>query len=340
MRIPALAGLALLLASATGAAAAEPAIYKPAPGLLEAARKEGKLVAYVTNFLEMEREIVKRFNERFPDVQVELLRAPGGQLFTRITSEAAAGKLTADVIDHSDRAQAMSISDLFAPYAPPNADDYLPAARSGDRLWPRTGNAWGLAWNTQLVATPPKSWWDMTKPEYAKLHIGQTVVLSGGAPWARVMFERKVLGDDYWAKQAATKPLLFPSQAPMADAMIRGEIALAPIVSTLIVPLIQQGAPLAWHYAQEGIPLTVFAAGITKTAPHPNAARLFMDWALSEEGQNVAVSLGSFSSLKKPPAPPGMEGAARQPWIPDDAEYAKLRAPWTEEWNKIYGYRQ
>jgi iron(III) transport system substrate-binding protein len=273
-------------------------------------------------------------------VKVELLRAPGGQLFTRIQSEAAAGKLAADVIDHSDRAQAMSITDLFAPYSPPNAEDFLPATRSGDRLWPRTGNAWGIGWNTQLVKNPPKSWWDMTTAENAKLKIGQTVVVSGGGPWTRAMFERKVLGEEYWPKQAATKPLLFPSQAPMADAMIRGEVAMAPIVSTLIVPLVQQGAPLAWRFAPEGIPLTVFAAGIPKTAPHPNAAKLFLDWSLSLEGQKISVELGSYSGLKNPPAPPGVEGADAKIWLPDDAEYSKLRGPWTEDWNRLYGYRQ
>ena len=47
---------------------------------------------------------------------------------------------------------------------------------------------------------------------------------SGGAPFNRAMFERKVIDENYWTKQAAFKPMLFPSQAPMVDAMIRGEI--------------------------------------------------------------------------------------------------------------------
>ena len=73
------------------------------PELIEAAKKEGKLVFYTANFTEVEQETIKAFNKRFPFVKVELVRAPGGQLITRIKTEAAAGKLAADVVDHSDR---------------------------------------------------------------------------------------------------------------------------------------------------------------------------------------------------------------------------------------------
>src|SRR6478672_7433723 len=68
-----------------------------------------------------EQEVIKAFNKRFPKVKVSMVRAPGGQLITRIKTEAAAGKLAADVIDHSDRALMSGLLDLFQDYAPPNA---------------------------------------------------------------------------------------------------------------------------------------------------------------------------------------------------------------------------
>ena len=55
-----------------------------------------------------------------------MVRAPGGQLITRVKTEAAAGKLIADVVDHSDRALMQPLVDLFQDYAPPNAADYNP----------------------------------------------------------------------------------------------------------------------------------------------------------------------------------------------------------------------
>ena len=73
------------------------------PELIEAARKEGKLVFYSANVAESETPILNAFNKRFPFIKIEFLRAPGNQLLQRVKTEAAAGKLLADVIDHSDR---------------------------------------------------------------------------------------------------------------------------------------------------------------------------------------------------------------------------------------------
>lgn len=333
----AVAAAALALA-ARPVPAAEP-LYMPPADLLAAAKQEGKIVLYTANFHETEQAVAKRFNERF-GLQIEIVRAPTGQLVTRIKTEAAAGKLIADVIDISDRQQAQGMIDVFAPYAPPNVADFPEAARTAGRLWPRSGNAWTITYNVALVPNPPTSWADLAKPEYGKLGLGQTVVASGGAPFTRAMFERKVLGEDYWAKQAALKPQLFPSQAPMVDAMIRGEIALAPLVTNLAIPLSAQGAPIKWLFGPEGVPTTVFAAGLVKSGAHANAGKLFLDWALSREGQAYMVELGSFSAMTNAPLPPGVDPKSIKTWLPDDAEYASLFKPWTDDWNKTYNYRQ
>src|SRR6185295_1007694 len=170
--------------------------------------------------------------------------------------------MIADVIDFTDRVQARGMIELFAPYAPPNAADYPEISRTGDRLWPRSRNPWTIPYNSALVKDPPKSWADLIKPEFGTYHLGQTIVGAGGGPFARAMFERKVLGEDYWAKQAALKPTLFPSQAPL--------------VTVLAIPLAAQGAPIKWFFAPEGVPVTVFCAGIARGAAHPNAAKLFL----------------------------------------------------------------
>ena len=199
------------------------------PELIAAAKAEGKLVYYTANFAEVEQQVIKAFNKRFPDIKVEMVRAPGGQLITRIKTEAAAGKLIADVVDHSDRALMLPLVDMFMDYAPPNAADYNPDAQISPKLWPRATLVWSIAYNTELVKNPPKSWMDLTKPEYDKM-TGQVFAQSGGTTWTRIMFERQVLGEDYWAKQAATHPILYPSGAPMSDSMVRGEVAMGPLL--------------------------------------------------------------------------------------------------------------
>src|SRR5664280_2563703 len=53
------------------------------PELIAAAKAEGKLVYYTANFAEVEQQVINAFNKRFPEIKVEMVRAPGGQLTTR-----------------------------------------------------------------------------------------------------------------------------------------------------------------------------------------------------------------------------------------------------------------
>jgi iron(III) transport system substrate-binding protein len=311
------------------------------PELIEAAKKEGKLVFYTANFTEVEQEVIKAFNKRFPFVRVEMVRAPGGQLITRVKTEAAAGKLSADVIDHSDRGLMLEMADLFQDYAPPNAADYLPEVLVSPKLWPRNTIGWSIAYNKELVKNPPKSWQDLTKPEYGNGIIGQVIAPSGGTTWTRILFERKVLGEDYWAKQAQTKPVLYPSGAPASDALVRGEVSIAPLLYNIVWTKKRDGAPLEIFFPPEGVPVNPYASGIAKTAANPNAARLFLNWCLSAEGQTFMIKeLGNLTSLKNPPVyPEGYDPKVVKVWVPDMKDDPKRNA-WVEEWNKLYGYRQ
>ncbi len=100
------------------ARAAKP--YDPPGALLDAAKKDGQLILYTAAFPEVMQDVISEFNKRFPFIRVNMVRASGGQLITRVQSEAASGKLEADVLDHSDRGQTKAIEDLFADYAAPN----------------------------------------------------------------------------------------------------------------------------------------------------------------------------------------------------------------------------
>ena len=338
LKVLALAALAGFLSRGAGQAQVEFGTSE----MIAAAKKEGKVVYYTANFAEVEQEVIKAFNKRFPEIKIEMVRAPGGQLITRIKTEAAANKLSADVIAHSDRGLMLEINDLFMDYAPPNAADYRPDVLVSPKLWPGATIAWSIAYNSALVKNPPKSWMDLTKPEYKGKQIGQVIAPSGGTTWTRVMFERQVLGEDYHARQAANDNVLYPSGAPASDALVRGEVSIAPLLYNIIFTKIKEGAPAEAIFPPEGVPINPYADGITKTALHPNAARLFMNWRLSKEGQTFMITeLGNVTSLKEAPVyPKGWDPKGVKVWVPNFEQYNKLRDKWVEDWNKFYNYRQ
>lgn len=341
-RRQALAGAAAF-AGTSGAGSVRAQAYEPPGTLVDAARKEGRVVMYTASFTEVEQETAAAFNKRFPFVRLEIIRASGGQLITRVRTEASAGKLVADIVDLSDRGLMQGIEDLFIDYAPPNAADYLEASRISPKLWPRITPVWCLAYNTELTQTPPRTWMDLTDAAaWPPGTIGQVIAPSGGTTWTRILFERQVLGEQYWTQQAATKPTLYPSSAPTADAVVRGEVQVAPLIRNVIFPKQKDGAPVGLVFPTEGIPVVPYACGIPKASVRPNAAKLFLDWCLSVEGQSFTMQeQGNLTSLQVPPVKlAGFDPNTSRIWLPKNQDFITLHDPWTEQWNRIYGYRQ
>ena len=92
----------------------------------------------------------------------------------------------------------------------------------------------------------------------------------------------------------------------------------------------------------EGVPVNPYATGIPKTAAHPNAAKLYLNWCLSKEGQTFMIKeQGNLTSLKEAPVyPEGFDPKIEKAWYPKFDEYVKLHADWVAQWDKTFGYRQ
>jgi iron(III) transport system substrate-binding protein len=103
----------------------------------------------------------------------------------------------------------------------------------------------------------------------------------------------------------------------------------------------RDGAPVEIFFPPEGVPVNPYASGIPKTAANLNAARLFLNWCLSEEGQTFMIKeLGNLTSLKTPPVfPEGYDPKVVKVWVPEMKDDG-LRGAWIDEWNRTYGYRQ
>ena len=332
-------GAAALLAA--GPARAAPARFEAPAALIEAAKRDGGFVNYTAQIEDLELETIAAFNKRFPFVRVETVHLPGGQLVEKIRAEHAVNKLAADLIDHSEPGLMAAMENVFRDYQPPNAADYLPAALAAPRIWPRLTAGWCIAWNTELIKEKPRGWWDITSPVHAG-HLGIPSGYTGGSTWARVMFEREVLGETYWARQALIKPRIYPTNAATADALVRGEISIAPVSYPAIVPKKRDGAPLDYIFPAEGVPCFLFATGLTAAAKRPSAAKLYLDWCLSEEGQAMLIrDLGHLTALRTPPLnPPGLDPERQKLWFADRARSEQVRPVWLEAWAKAYGVRQ
>src|SRR6185503_10544637 len=171
----ALASAALLLAAALIAAAASTCALAE-PG--------GTITVYTSQPNDQMQKVVEAFNKDFPKVKVELFRSGTTEVMSKLAAEFAAGQSPADVVLIADAvAMTMLKTDgrlVAYPQAPATG---VPAALiDPDRTFYGTKLiTTGIAYNTNLVKTPPRSWKDLLDPKAAALTIMPSPLYSGAA---------------------------------------------------------------------------------------------------------------------------------------------------------------
>ena len=140
----------------------ETELSKTAEGLREAAEKEGSITYYTANFTEVEQEVVKEFNKTFPKIKVAIVRAPGGQLITRIKTEAAAGGGPDLFIAPNDELGNLVTAGLLEPITDTTdlgtiSQQALDGATIGGKLYlvPESLKAVVMYYDSAKIPTPP-----------------------------------------------------------------------------------------------------------------------------------------------------------------------------------------
>jgi iron(III) transport system substrate-binding protein len=325
-----------------GTALAQPA---PATGdaaeLYENAKKEGGLTFYTSQVGVAEQQITQAFKKRYPGVAVEVVYAGGGALFERLRAEAAAGRDLADVHLQSDLPlmERLREAGLLAQWEAPEAKAF-PATYRKDGYWTGIADVVNLLIYNKMKVKPaevPDTWKALLDPKWSG-RVGSVHVGGGGLPWAQYYFLRKDVDPDYWQKFAANKPVMFDGGGAVANAVASGKVDLGIVGSSVSYGAIQEGAPLGEAIPEDGLPGVIYSIAVLKAAKHPSAARLFVNWYLSKEGQETLVRVRGIDSPRKDVAPI----AGRTPAggtkivVPTVEETEPVRSAWTKEWFELF----
>jgi len=263
--------------------------------LEDGARQEGKVTWYTTTQKEtLGQPVIDAFTRKYPFLQVDYYRADSTALVQRLREEARAGRREADLFETTTGALQLAVADgLLLPVtalagpAPP-AD-----ARHPDSYWFATWELYpAIGYNTNAIARDeaPQTYDDLLDPRW-KGRIGlpsSSVAVS----FVGLMVETK--GEDYLARLARQDVRVREvSQTALANLVASGEVPLSPVITSKDTRFLQnKGAPIAWNPAQP-IGVQRAGAGLVKTAPHPHAALLLLDFLLSPaEGEGRALYAG------------------------------------------------
>jgi iron(III) transport system substrate-binding protein len=292
---------ATVAASPLGAQAPPSVVVKDA--LIEAARKEGRVVYYTSIDLPMAQRIGKAFETKYPGISVRVERSGAERVFQRIGQEYASKIHAVDVVNSSDAAHLIvwKRDGLLAPYVPEDVAKHYPDEhRDPDGMFAsfRAGLS-VMAYNTNLVKAEeaPKSFADLLDPKWAGKIVKAHPSYSGTILTATFQIARD-LGWDYFDKLAKQRVMQVQSATDPPKKLALGERAVMADGNEYIVFQIKEaGQPVEPIYPTEGTPLVIGPNAIFKAAPNPNAARLFQSYCFSVECQQLIVDFGGLRSL-------------------------------------------
>ena len=270
---------------------------------LELARKEGEVVLYTTMVVSDFQVFQKALATKYPFLKVNHVRLGASTLVARAAAEFLAGKHLADVYGVTpDSMNYMRKQGIIAPYTSPEAKFMHEGFLDPKGFWS------GI--NTDVLVTgvntaqlgierAPHSYADYLKPEYKDkmaFHIGTDNPLIG---LSEIYGDEKALA--YMRSFAKQDPIQQDGYTKISQLLAAGEFPLVAFMQvTKLQKIRKRGGPVDWLPLDPSL-ATVSSVAVAKNAPHPNAARLLVDFYLSEEGQKA------LREIDKIPLRRGME---------------------------------
>ena len=290
------------------------------------AEQEGAVLFYTHDSENAGAAITEAFSKDFPKIKASYFRAQTGALYSKILAERSANRFDVDAIQFSDVGTAIDFQKRggWASYISPQNAAYTPEYLSkplGDYFIAGITFA-GIAYNTDNVKPDeaPKSWKDLLDPRWRNVISSKQA--TSGMQYIAWYELRKLYGDDYWKAFAKQRPHGFDSRAQLFDRLSRGDdkvCALAEWAGYVLYH--ERKAPIAFVAPTDGLPASALAAGVVSKAPHPEAARLFIDWLMSLRGQTLYQDNADllYGSVRKdaPPMPGGLRLRDFKLLIPD-----------------------
>jgi iron(III) transport system substrate-binding protein len=275
---------------------------------IEAAKKEGQLSLY--GGLEITHpDITAAFNKEFPFIKITSASGRAAEMVTRIVAERRADKYLADVTASGPNGpRTLYLSKMLDPITPALL---LPEVTDGSKWY--GGKHWfadpenkyifmfegtivstGLSYNTQRTqADEIKSYWDLLNPKWRGKILAQDPRGAALATPVLILYHRAGLGREFVRRfYTETDITLFRDRRQGTNWLAAGKFPLCHLCRD-IDKAVQQGLPvddISPEKLKEGG--TIGGGGssviaLINRAPHPNAAKLFINWYLSRDGQSV-----------------------------------------------------
>jgi iron(III) transport system substrate-binding protein len=308
LSLPLLAAFLAAAMSAGPAAAIEPTPVTPE--LIAAAEKEGLVVWYGSEDLQVVTAVAKAFEAKYPNILAKAERSGAERNFQRISQEYASNIHAVDVVTSSNPGPILywKRNGMLAPFVAADLAKWPKGDRDPEGYYAVDCLTFAVAgYNTRQVKPEdaPKSYADLLDPKWKSRLVKAHPGYSGTIVTATLAISQR-LGWDYLEKLGRQQVMQVQSAVDPPRKVAQGERAvMVDGAEASAFQLITGGAPLALVYPAEGTPAAPLNGVLMKEAPHPNAARLFISFLFSREGQQILVDYGFRSLHPEVREPPG-----------------------------------
>ncbi|MGP7817117.1 ABC transporter substrate-binding protein [Niallia sp. 01092] len=256
-------------------------------------------------------ELVNGFNKKYPDVNVKVFRSGTEEVIGKLLAEKQAGSVQADVLLVADNVtfENLKSQDLLMPYESKELSEIPADFVDQDHMYTGTKvMSTVLAVNTQKVKELPTSWNVLTESAAQEKAIMPSPLYSGAAAYnVGVMRRDTDFGWDYFKKLHDNKITVVQGNGAVLKSVASGEKQYGMVVDFIAARSKKEGSPLEVVYPKEGVPVITEPVGIMKEAKNEAAAKAFVDYVLSEDGQSLAKELGYTPIRKGMEAPEGLK---------------------------------
>jgi iron(III) transport system substrate-binding protein len=260
--------------------------------LVQAARKEGKVVWYTSLALPSSTAIAHFFEQKYKGISVEVHRTGSQRVLQRVMQEATAGIKNGDIIHTSDAGhfELLKEKNLLLKYTPQGVSAFPAGFKD------KAGFYYGMratlsviAYNPKILSEKdaPKTWKDLLSSKWSAKEVTAHPGYSG-IIMTHVLALVNAYGWDYFRDLAKNRLHIVQSANDPAGVVASGERPIGVNgAEYFYYKTLKQGNPIKIVYPKEGVPLVVSPVAIAKDAPHINAAKLFTEFIFAKESQQL-----------------------------------------------------
>jgi len=274
------------------------------------------IMIYTSVPTEIMTDIQKAFETANPDVKLEIFRSGTSKIAAKLAAEKEANNIQADVLWLAEFSyyEALKKQGILAKFKPAGAEKLAASLKDKDGYY-YAGRLINMVigYNTKSV-TPqeaPATWKELTAKKWYKSVVLPSPLYSGSSVCFVGALAKKY-GWNYFTNLRGNEAVVVEANGDVVQRVASGEFKVGLTLDYMIIDLKAKGSPIEIVYPKDGIVAVPSPIGIVKTTKKMEASQKFVEYILSQKGQEAMVKLGSFIPIRPDVAPPAGAPTAQE----------------------------